>query len=57
MEHDYHFGDKVVYISPMVQGLETPCIFVRDDDGKAVVIFQHAEWVARVNYRLLFRQE
>ena len=53
---DYQFGDKLRYISPFVQGLESPCIFVRDDQGKAVVIFRHAEWVAHVNYHLLFRE-
>lgn len=56
IENGLHFGDKLKYISPIIQGLETPCVFVRDDDGKAVVLFQSAEWVARVNYHLLYRE-
>lgn len=55
--NDCFYGDKMKYISPYAQGLETPCIFIRDDDGKAVVIFQNAEWVARVNYNLLYKCE
>lgn len=51
--YELKFGDKLKYASPIVQGLETPCIYLRDDNGKAVVIFKDAEWVARVNYRLL----
>lgn len=51
--YELKFGDKLKYASPFVHGLETPCIYLRDDNGKAVVIFKDAEWVARVNYFLL----
>lgn len=51
----FEFGDKLVYTSPQNSDLKTPCIFLRDDNGKAVVMFSHAEWVARVNYSYLSR--
>lgn len=50
---EYHFGDKVLYCSPIKDDLKTECIFIRDDNGKAVVMFRHAEWAARVNYSRL----
>lgn len=46
------FGDILLYRSP-VDGHKTPCVYIRDDNGKAVIIFAHAEWVARVNYKTL----
>jgi len=46
----FKFGDKLLYTSPQGRNLRTMCIFVRDDNGKAVVFFAHAEWAARVNY-------
>lgn len=49
----YKFGEKVMYISPNNPSLKTPCVFIRDDCGKAVIIFESAEWVARVNYKFL----
>ncbi len=52
----YDFGEKLLYVSPKVNGLKTPCLFIRDDNGKAVVMFQHAEWAARVNYRQLEKE-
>lgn len=51
--YPYQFGDKLMYLSPKVEGLETPCVFIRDDQGQAVIFFKHAEWAARVNYRFL----
>lgn len=45
----YKFGDLLYYTSPQ-KPLRTRCVFVRDDDGKAVILFEHAEFVARVNY-------
>lgn len=53
MIYELEFGDRLKYMSPFVSGLETPCIYLRDDNGKAVVVFENAEWVARVNYLLL----
>ncbi len=43
------FGDLLYYTSPNKQRKKR-CVFVRDDDGKAVVLFEDAEFVARVNY-------
>lgn len=37
------------YVSP-VNGAKTRCLYIRDDHGKAVVFFEHAEWAARVGY-------
>ena len=37
------------YVSP-VNGAKTLCLYIRDDHGKAVVFFEHAEWAARVGY-------
>lgn len=54
---DCCYGDNMKYISSYAQRPETPCIFIRDDDSKAVVIFQNAEWVARVSYNLLYKCE
>ena len=51
--NDYYFGQRLDYESPQIDGLRSLCVFVRDDNGKAVVIFQNAEWVARINYRYL----
>ena len=50
------FGDKVVFTSHRNQDLQTPCIFIRDDGGKAVIIFENAEWAARVNYHFLAKK-
>lgn len=49
----YMFGDVVIYTSPKDPNTKKPCVFIRDDSGWAVVMFQHAEWVARVNYLYL----
>jgi len=51
--YEFRFGDKVLYVSPQNPDVKTPCIFIRDDNGKAVIIFQNAEWVARANYDYL----
>ncbi len=53
MMEKFEFGDKLVYTSPQSSDLKTPCVFLRDDNGKAVVMFSHAERAARVNYRFL----
>ena len=50
---DYKFGDKLFYNSPVRKGLRTECIFIRDDNGRAVIMFSNAEWAARANYNLL----
>ena len=56
-QKDYKFGDMLLYVSPMIENLETPCVFIRDDNGKAVIMFRNAEWSARVNYRFLYKSE
>lgn len=48
----YKFGDLLYYTSPQ-KPHKTRCVYVRDDAGKAVVLFIHAEFVARVNYAYL----
>ena len=48
----YQFGDLLYYTSPLNLH-KTRCVYVRDDAGKAVVLFMHAEFVARVNYAYL----
>lgn len=53
----YRFGDLLYYTSPMKPQLRTRCVFVRNDDGKAVILFEHAEFVARVNYKYLSRSK
>ena len=45
----YKFGDLLYYTSPQ-KPRRTRCVYVREDAGKAVVLFKHAEFVARVNY-------
>lgn len=53
----YKFGDMLTYTSPINNELKTPCVFVRNDQGKAVILFSHAEWVARVSYSSLSKGE
>lgn len=53
----YTFGDVLMYTSPQDSARETPCVFIRDDAGRAVVFFQHAEWAARVNYKFLSKED
>ena len=48
----YKFGDLLYYTSPQ-KPRRTRCVYVREDAGKAVVLFKHAEFVARVNYSYL----
>lgn len=50
---NFKFGDKLYYTSPQNSNLRTLCVFIRDDKGKAVVFFAHAEWAARVGYLYL----
>lgn len=45
----FPFGSLMYYVSP-VNGAKTRCLYIRDDHGKAVVFFEHAEWAARVGY-------
>lgn len=56
IQKSFAFGDKIIFTSPQNPGLQTPCVFIRDDGGKAVIIFENAEWVARVNYYLLSKE-
>lgn len=53
----YTFGDVLRYTSPQDPIRQTLCVFVRDDNGRAVVFFQHAEWAARVNYKFLSKED
>lgn len=46
----YNFGDKIYYNSPVKQGLSTECVFIREDNGKAIIMFPHAERTAIVCY-------
>lgn len=48
--HGLYFGAPLYYQSPSYSYVKTPCIFIRDDGGKAVVIFRDAERVDRVEY-------
>lgn len=48
-----YFGAPLYYRSPKVSGLKTPCIYIRNDENRAIVIFRNAEKVARVNYEQL----
>ncbi|MCM1223879.1 MAG: hypothetical protein NC548_56445 [Lachnospiraceae bacterium] len=52
MIHGLYFGARIIYISPM-DGHKTPCVYIRDDGNRAVVIFRHAENVARVDLKQL----
>ena len=53
-EDRFDFGKKLVYESPL-DNHWTKCIYVRHDkeQNQAVVIFENAEQVARVNYNFL----
>lgn len=42
---------------PQNPELKTRCAFIRDDNGKAVVMFINAEWAARVNYCYLSKED
>lgn len=48
----YEFGEKLIYNSPMKQGLKTKCLFIRHDPftNRAVVMFANAVSVAKVDY-------
>jgi hypothetical protein len=47
----YKFGDHLIYTPLFKTPMKgTGCLYIRDDDGLAVVLFENAEWVARVNY-------
>lgn len=48
----FPFGSLMYYVSP-VNGEKTLCLYIRDNHGKAVVFFEHAEWAARVGYNQL----
>lgn len=56
-EFGYKFGDVLTYTSPTDNKLKTPCVFVRNDQGKAVILLSYAEWVARVSYSSLSKGE
>lgn len=53
----FSFGDRLIYTSPQNPELKTRCAFIRDDSGKAVVMFINAEWAARVNYCNLSKED
>ena len=53
----YKFGDILLYTSPQDHTRKTPCVFIRDDAGRAVVCFQCAEWAARINYNFLSKED
>lgn len=44
------FGERINYRSPIHPMLKTECVFVRHEGDRAVVLFAHAEKVARVDY-------
>lgn len=50
------FGDVIAYSPPQRNCNKIPCVYIRDDNGKAVVFFKRAEWAARVNYENLTRE-
>lgn len=56
VQSDYTFGDVLVYTSPQDSARKTLCVFIRNDAGRAVVFFQHAEWAARVSYCCLSKK-
>lgn len=43
-----YFGARLLYRSP-IDGHKTRCVYVREDGERAVVLFRHAERVARVD--------
>ena len=43
------FGDMLVYKSPIREALSTPCVFLRYEKDRAVVMFENAESCARVD--------
>lgn len=53
----YTFGDILMYTSPQNPDRKTPCVFIRDEAGRAVVCFRRAEWAARVNYQFLSKED
>lgn len=51
----YKFGDVLYYSSLKDSKLKTKCIFLRDERQKAVVMFENADFAARVLYHQLSR--
>lgn len=49
----FRFGDELLYIPQVSDRRETPCVFIRDDNGNAIVCFSNAERVAKVDYKSL----
>lgn len=49
------FGERLNYRSLIHPMLKTECVFIRHENGRAVIMFAHAERVARVNYEQLER--
>lgn len=45
------FGSLINYVGRGDQ--KTPCLFIREENGKAVVFFEHAEFAARVGFHQL----
>lgn len=50
VEPAYKFCDILNYKSPIKKGLKTKCVFIRKEGHKAVVMFAHAEFAARVGF-------
>lgn len=44
---NYNFGDILIYHSPYTNQ-DNICVYIREENRKAVVMFQEAEWAARV---------
>ena len=44
---NYKFGDILIYHSPYTNQ-EDICVYIREENRKAVVMFPEAEWAARV---------
>lgn len=47
-----YFGATLYYCSP-IDGHLTSCVYIRDENDKAVVIFRNAEMVTRVDHEQL----
>lgn len=44
---NYKFGDILIYQSPYTNQ-DSVCVYIREENRKAVVMFPEAEWAARV---------
>ncbi len=53
VESVYKFGDVLNYKSPLKKNLKTKCLFIRKEGYKAVVMFENANFAARVGFNYL----